>query len=123
MFWKHKKAVAPTVGVVEVPRAERLTPDTESDREAIAALDTHPGFRRLVAKLRFQQQLLELKATRERPKNLREVDFVQSGIFWTGWLDAQVAREVKRPRRTAEPLNSTEQSALEAVRAAIEVVG
>jgi len=57
--------------------------------QSVAALRHHPGFVYLREKLAQQSADLDAKL-HERQTDLREVDFLQSGIFWCGWLNRQL---------------------------------
>lgn len=120
LFGKHP---APAV-VLEIPVHKRLEPLDEDSREAVKALENHPGWRYLMGKLRLQRQFLDTKL-HERQADLRNVDFIQSGLFWTAWLDEQVRKEVEREQRPVvkKSLTNPEMEALAAAQAAIEVIG
>lgn len=79
----------------------RLEPDIQ---QSLVALGSHPGFRYLCDKLDLQASYLRAKLAGERHESLREVDAIQSGIAWCGWLKAQVAQATEianRPRQQA----------------------
>ena len=103
---------------VEGPRLPEMTPEL---REAIWSLSHHPGFQYLATKLRTQKALL-LKTLQEgRHTDIRDVDFIQGGIFWTGWLDNQLnSHQPKTPPTNASP---DEIQAFEEIRDAVELVG
>lgn len=68
--------------------------------KAVAALRYHPGFVYLRERLAQQSAALDAKL-HERQTDIREVDFLQSGIFWCKWLNQQV--EAITRSQTPEP--------------------
>lgn len=91
--------------VIGYEGASRPTLKMEPDiHQALIGLGGHPGFRYLCDKLDLQASYLRAKLSGERHESLREVDAIQSGIAWCGWLKAQVAQATEianRPRHQA----------------------
>jgi hypothetical protein len=88
--------------VVEVDRGQRPEVPGKDLRESIIALKLHPGFDYLLRKLRFQRAYLEAKLRSEHHKEIREVDFLQSGIGWLNWLESQINFETGK-KDASEP--------------------
>jgi hypothetical protein len=110
--------------IVEV---EAPLPNMKMDEDAVASIQTlsaHPGFQALCLKLRMQRHVLESKFKGERHASLRDADFLQSGIFWAGWLEQQVKMAVYKTerRREAEPTDD-EVKAFREASALVELVG
>ena len=79
--------------VVELAVDATADLDDESIR-AITTLEHHPGFKALMAKFKLQRGLLEAKLKGGKFKDLREIDNIQNGLYWAGWLERTVAAEV-----------------------------
>lgn len=109
--------------VVEVERPRPLAENSEADA-TLVTLQHHPGFQRLLAKLRAQRYLLETTLKRTRHSSLSEVDFLQSGIFWSNWLETELDRAVlaKSPSKPT-PALAIEREAFEQAHALLEVIG
>ena len=90
--------------VIEVEKKHPLTETSESI-EAVRTLEDHPGFQWLLSKLRLQASRLQSELLQGRHKDIREVEFLQSGIQWCGWLQSQLDlnREKYRQMRPAIP--------------------
>lgn len=80
--------------------AERLEVHPE-DEESIRLLAHHPGFVALTNRLKIQRAALKAKLETQCHTDLREVDSLQNGIKWTGWLNAEVDKAVAK-RKEAE---------------------
>jgi len=108
---------------IEAPASLPGLHDPETP-QAVAALNAHPGFMFLMAKLKMQRSLIESKLKHERHHDIREVDNLQSGIFWTRWLEDQVNNAVfslSKPKpRLVDP---SDEEIFEKARKAVEVVG
>lgn len=92
MSWFKKPytaALAGTPYVIEVPKPEPLEESPESVA-SVASLEGHPGFRWLLRKLSLQQARLRAELENSRHAKLEDVQFLQSGIQWTGWLASQL---------------------------------
>lgn len=119
--------------IKEVPKyiwleVERPVPQIRQDAEAQKAVQTlahHIGFQYLVEKLRLQRALLERHLKSNRHETIRDVECLQSGIFWINWLEAQVAQATSNASTTAPatPVGDEEQIAFEALQAQLEEVG
>ncbi len=110
--------------IVEVSTPRRLAEPDEAEREAIISLQAHPGFQFLLQKLAFQRHLLESVLLTQRQENLKDVEFLQSGINWLRWLQGQIEAEIKfKKRRVLQPPSVSEKAALEQVMDQFEVVG
>lgn len=109
--------------VVEVEKP-RTVPENDEADSTIANLQHHPGFLRLIAKLKNQRSLLETTLKRTRHADIREVDFLQSGIFWANWLEAETDKHVfNKPKSTPAPALEIEREAFERAQAMLDIVG
>lgn len=108
---------------VEVPRTPLQGVDSEEMRASIATLPSHPGFQYLIKKLALQHAQLRSKMDFERHTDLREVDFLQSGLYWSAWLDNEVKRTtVKYTAQRIDPM-ADELQAFQEIDSQIERVG
>jgi len=114
----------PVYQLVEVEKPRAALQEGTELRESIATLSGHPGFVYLITKLRYQRYLLERKLKESRFPTIQDVELVQSGIFWTNWLEDQVNTAVNRIREKATTAaTETETSVFEAIQKTIELVG
>jgi len=86
---------------LEKPRPVAQGWDKES-RETVMTLAAHPGFLILTDRLKIQSALLKQKLSQDRHNGLRDVEFLQSGIFWCNWLTQQLAAATTRAAATAK---------------------
>jgi hypothetical protein len=107
---------------VEVPRPADLTLSKEM-KESLATLAQHPAFVYLLRRLRMQRHNLEAQLRDGRHENLRDVEFIQSGIFWTSWLQGQIDTLVGRTAPIPTAASPSEIEAFEAVHQHIDLVG
>lgn len=109
--------------VVEVEKPRPLAENLEADA-TITTLSHHPGFIRLIAKLKLCRSQLETTLKRTRQNDLRDVDFLQTGIFWTEWLEQQVDKHVFAKKAPAtQPTSELEARAFDEASKLIELVG
>lgn len=106
---------------VEAPKPQVSSPELE---ESIKSLAAHPGFAALLNRLRLQRSQLESKLRTDFDAKLDNLRFLQSGIFWTGWLERQLNRQVYKAEapRGQTPLQE-EQAAFEAIHKTLQAVG
>lgn len=125
MFKKLWDKLFPTKFIaieIEAPRNAGALSD--ESKESIKTLAFHPGFLALTARLKTQRSLLETTLKQTRLASIQEVEFLQSGIFWTKWLESQVAAQVHQVQKAAATEFSTEElQALEAIKANMQLVG
>jgi hypothetical protein len=116
-------AVARETLVVEIP-APRQIPQLDKDvASSVATLQGHPGFQWLLQRLRIQRAQLQSALSSQRQATLTDVEFLQSGIAWTCWLEAQLAKAVgyQEPRVPQAPYDA-ERDAFDEVSKFIEVI-
>jgi|SRR5271157_6507087 len=89
-FIKERIVERPVYKIVEVKAPKTQLRWDNSTRESISTLQSHPGFIALTDKLALCRAQLETKNNRVYKKDLREADFLQTGIFWCSWLQEQV---------------------------------
>lgn len=118
------KFFKPSFQVVEVEAPRKPQAITEDLKQSVLSLSHHPGFMYLLTRLRYERSLLETTLKRTRHTDIREVDFLQSGIAWAGWLDDFLSRLVTVSKRS-QPTSATpeEIAAFSEAIAAIEQVG
>lgn len=118
-LFSHKEVI-----ILELPLTIQLPEPDPNMREALIALGAHPGFRYLTNKLRFEHAAIESRLKKQHHENLREVDFLQVGLFWTGWLQRQIDKELRRKENQSYRISTeAELSAFNEVSKAIEQVG
>jgi len=93
-----RKLFKPEIVVVEIPN-RRLDPISKEDEIAIANLKGHPGFQALCRRLRIQMAFLESQLKNKRHARIREVDNLQNGLAWLGYLEAECDRSLEKTRR------------------------
>lgn len=109
--------------VVELDEPRGSDEEDEVMKESIATLNSHPGFLHLVKKLGRQRAYLRSKLAFEKHSDLREVDFLQAGIFWCNWLNTEIKRAtIKLPPRKLDAMEE-ELRAFREIDAQIERVG
>lgn len=110
--------------IVEVPsNRTQLKGGDKELREAIQTLSAHAGFIALTDRLNTMNAMLKTKLNAERHPDLRQVDFLQAGIYWSHWLQQEVARSTtKMPERPIDPL-AEEEAAFREIDLAMERVG
>jgi hypothetical protein len=107
---------------IEAPRPTALSKDLH---ESLGTLAGHPAFNYLVAKLKVQRSLLETKLKNDRHATLKDVEFLQSGIYWSRWLEDQIQTAVhKAPQAsTSTALTEEELSAFNEIRSNTVLIG
>lgn len=113
----------PRYKIVEVPEVRpSLKRDTEL-QESIATLASHPGFQAILNRLALQSAQLKTKLNFERHADMRAIDFLQAGIYWSNWLAQELRRATtKVPERRVDPFQE-ELNAFREIDAQIERVG
>src|SRR5258708_12879865 len=98
MFERIKKLFAPVVEykIVEVEKPRTQFRWDQNTKDAVSTLSAHPGFIALTDKLSLINAQLKTKCFSSVHKKLREVDFLQAGIFWSNWLRDQVEQSTVR---------------------------
>lgn len=111
--------------VVEVDKQSVLDPAfEEANQQAVASLQHHPGFVYLLAKLAFERAALKTALEKTRHKSIVDVEFIQSGAFWSNWLQLQLESaigKINQPKPRAP--RSYEADAFEQLRQNVELVG
>jgi hypothetical protein len=121
-WFADKKTEAIKFQLVEVERPRQIPPQEAEVSKSIATLQGHPGFQYLVEKLRLQRAQLKTALCNQRQENLKDVEFLQSGIAWTGWLEEQLMRAVNHQEPKPQEPAQTEQEAFEEIQRFIEVL-
>src|SRR5882724_4996217 len=126
MFTRLRELFKPQIiyKVVEVKAPRPTYRWDEHTRDAVSTLYAHPGFIALVERLAITKAQLETKNNTQWKKDLREADFLQSGIFWCNWLQEQVDKSTSKGSRAKymDPLDE-ELAAFKELDARIERVG
>jgi len=121
MFWDKWFKKTEYV-IVPLNRGTLVKWDKET-KESVASLAYHPGFKALADRAEGHAALLEGRLRTPGIKDIREVDFLTSGIYWLNWLRLEVNKATQigsLPVRTAE---QEELAAWKALDAQIERVG
>lgn len=126
-WWQleHPNLVEVQYKVVELEPGVAADLDEESVK-AIPALEHNPGFKAVCAKLKLQRAILQSKLDNTHHKDIREVDFLQSGLYWTKWLETFLKSEIGRQELIyAKPRSAfdIEEREFERMSASLEVVG
>lgn len=109
--------------IVEVS-APRTQAGWDKDmREVVQTLAGHPGFIALTSRLGLQASLLRAKLLNDRHPSLRDVEFLQSGIFWCSWLEQQVQTATTKMIQSQVEAREDDEKAFRELQATIEKVG
>ena len=113
------------VRIVEIEKPFVLPPMDSGAAAAVASLAGHPGFQYLNAMLKNQGALLKAALYKTKHKDIREVDFLQSGCNWCDWLETQVAKATEMTSQRTEPreMRPSEIANFERLRSQIDVIG
>src|SRR5208282_4088592 len=123
MFSRLRELFKPRVvyKIVEIKAPRPSYRWDENTQDAVSTLTAHPGFIALTERLAITKAQLESKNNTQWKKDLREADFIQAGIYWSGWLLEQVSKATLKgsSRKYIDPLQE-EQEAFEKLNAQIE---
>lgn len=112
----------PRYFVVEVEKGVPVA--NSKDDEAIASLKHHPGFVALANRLRLKKAALKSQLEATRHKDIRDVDFLQSGIAWLRYVESEVDTAIGSIRnKGSRPASDDEVKWFEEIRHSIEGVG
>lgn len=114
-FWK------PKYQVIEVNKVGR--PSNEVSRDDWRALGAHPIFQELVGRLKAQNEILRSRLAATRFADLNDLAYVQSGIFWTGWISQEIARLTAEPPKPELPPFDAEEAEFNKINELLERVG
>lgn len=92
------------------------------DEEAIASLQGNVGFESLRNRLAMFRATIETQLLTRKQESLREVDALQIGLYWMGFLDREMDRVAKRNRRVVVDATEEEEARFKQIYAAIEGV-
>lgn len=94
------------------------------DAAAIATLNGQAGWDALLRRLAFQRQVLQSRLSKPFHKSLREVDALQIGLMWLGYLEEECRRATNSivPSKHVGPTES-EVEEFNKINAFIERVG
>jgi hypothetical protein len=76
--------------IVEVPAHRTHSKWSDEIRASAATLNSHPGFLAIMDKIELQRSLLGAQLTNTFHKDLRQVDYLQAGVYWLGILQRLV---------------------------------
>jgi hypothetical protein len=109
--------------VVEVERPRAELTELPEMREGLKALSSNPYVEWLVGRLKAQKNNLETRLKATRFDRVEDVSFVQSGVFWTGWLERELERLTAAPQKPELPPYEKELEAFREIDALLERVG
>jgi hypothetical protein len=109
--------------IIELPVVRPQLKGSKETRELLQTLASNPAFQILVNKLNYQNAALKSKLDFEHHADLRTVDVLQAGIYWTNWLQQEVNRA--HIPEVAPELSIAEEDklAFDQINSAIERVG
>lgn len=121
MNWFSEPKVKKEYTVVEIEKVP-LVEETPDSVSAVASLRHHAGFNWLLRKLKYQAARLDQELRSRRHEDIRDVDFLQSGIQWCNWLQQQldIAHEKFLNMR---PATNQEQMFFNDIESAVELIG
>jgi hypothetical protein len=87
------------------PSRTQLSGGDEEMRGSVQTLSSHPGFVWLQARLAAQNAALSDRLKYTHHSDIREVDFLQAGIFWSNWLTIQLEQTTSKAssKRVVDP--------------------
>lgn len=109
--------------IVELPALRTPLEEGPEILASVATLSAHPGFIHLLQRLALQNAALKTQLNYVQQRDLRQVDFLQAGIFWSNWLQMEVDRATKRPTRIPKDVMDEEMAAFQELDRNIERVG
>lgn len=119
------KRVKPIYQVVELTLPSPLPELTQEVSNAVAALESNPGMEYLLDKLRLRKSYLDTLLRTKKHESLREVDYLQLGVQWCGWLESEIKSEIARRDRVeaARPAFDQEEQEFERIAQAVTIIG
>jgi hypothetical protein len=121
MNWFSGPTLAYKVIEVEKPR---VLPALSSDevKAMLATLPSNPGFQYILARLKMQRAVIEdaLKFTKQETKE--DYQWLQAGIFWAGWVEAEMNRLTSRAASIEADTTDFERDAFQQVDKMLERV-
>lgn len=96
--------------------------ETPESIAAVKSLEDHAGFRYLLNKLKLQAARLSSELLTKRHSDIREVEFLQSGIQWCNWLQQQLDLTNERYRQM-RPATPQEAMHFQDIESTIELIG
>jgi hypothetical protein len=109
--------------IVEVDKPRPNIGWDKESRETVMTLAAHPGFICLLQKLSTQAALLKAKLVNDRHKEIKDVEFIQSGIFWCNWLQSQLTAATQRVKAEPQAAMDEEAKAFKELNATLIRVG
>ena len=96
----------------------------QNTKDAVSTLSAHPGFVALTDRLALTKAQIESTLKQTMHKDLRQVDFLQAGLFWSQWLEEQVSKSTTKgsTRSYVDPMDE-ELAAFKELDSRIERVG
>ena len=123
LFTTVKIQEVPVYQIVEIKGPRIITKWDNETKAAVATLQSHPGHVAVMDRLALQRQLLESKLTREFHKDMREVDQLQAGVFWLGYVQEVISKALQLPQHTPKDAMDEEMEAFRELDSKIERVG
>ena len=116
--------ITPEYRIVEVEKfTQRFPEETRDQQESVQTLAAHPGFVFLLAKLHHQRAALESQLKHSHHNDIRAVEFIQSGIFWSSWLENQLSKATTGIGPGPQPASPEEDRLYREAQALTELVG
>lgn len=122
-FKKPEPEVQVVYKVIEVKSPRSTQAWTKEIKDAVATLQSHPGFVAITDRLALQRQMLENKCSHERQQDLQLMAYLQAGVFWLSYIQDLVAGVTKVPRGIPQDAFDEELEAFKQLDAQIERIG
>lgn len=123
MSWFSKVVEGPVrYKIVELFKPRTRLGGGAEVRESVASLAAHPGFLWLIGQLDAQNSMLRTKLVADRHKELKDVEFLQSGIYWSQWLQDMINRATMKLSRAQSDATVEETEAFNQLQSAIEKI-
>lgn len=121
--WSTKVRTEVKYQVVELDQARTPLQVGKEAQESIQTLSSHPGFLALMHQHQLTLSMLKTKLAKDLHKDMREVDFLQAGIFWSDWYLQQVKHSTMKMSQRISDATKDEEDLFGAVDANLELVG
>lgn len=112
----------PAPVILEIDKRPPL-PNTADVVAATSALVEAPGMKFLLAKLDLDRAKLIQTLAESRHQDLREVQYLQAGVYWCGWLQRQLSYYLRLQEDRARAITPEEDTLHKAMTSTLELIG
>jgi|SRR5579859_682500 len=110
--------------IVEVDKPHGPLPEMTNDlKESLKTLANQPAFQYLLQRLKLERAELQRQLEKGFQLNEQQLHFLQAGVYYTGWLEGQLAKLTFTPRAAQREPSLDEAALFEQHQASLEVIG